>query len=876
MDGAAAQKPPPEAADPEPGPAGSGLTPGGGSPSGPGSSAQQPSAAGDVPDAGRVPRPGAYFTGRQEELRQLGAALREGERAALLPQALYGLGGVGKTQLALEYVRRHAGDYDMVWWVQAEQPVVIRGSLTALASRLDIRDTETPGVVGRVIAALEAGRPVKRWLLVFDNAGAPEEVERFLPYMTGVPGGIGHVIVTSRDSGWSDSVPSLHVGVFPRDESVDFLRRRAPGTTAGEAGRLALALGDLPLALEQAAAMKVKSGLSADDYLDLLETQGPRVRGENSSTASGTQSVAAVWQVSMRDLQSRSPGALELLRLLAFFGPDPVQQSFLHDARLLGFPEPLASLLQDRIARSRAIGETGRYSLLTTDVGTVQLHRLLRSVLQDELEPEEAAEMRSRVHQVLVAHDPGDPQVSGNWEKYQDLLPHIRPSGMLESDDQEARWTVLNVARYLFARGDYQSSVELCREIVRTWSSRLGEDHLQTLGANRRLAAALWAQGSYEEARELNRTTLDRLRRTVGDDHEESLALAGLVAADLRAVGSFREALEFDRDVFEHSVRLYGRDDSASSYAGHNYAVSLRMNGLFSDAYDVDHRNGEVYLRSFGPSSLLTLLAVNNVARDLRELGQYADSVRLQEKTVAQYQQFYGETHPHTLRAVKNLSVSYRKAGDRDKALVLARNVLANYREVLGENHMDTLAALTNLANDLRLNGDAQGARETGADALRRYRSVLGPAHPFTCIAAVNQAAALRASGEFPEARRMDEETVAGMARSLWEEHVWLQIARINLATGVAAAGDPATAAVIGAQAAEQLENQYGDSHPHTLTALRNLALDLERTGDLDGSEELLAKVRRRSRATLGERHPETVSAQAGLRAEGDLEPPPI
>lgn len=885
MDGAAPRQLSPETAGPDAGTAepfpdtgrsGPGSAPDSGSPAGPGSSVPPPSAPGDLPEPGRVPRPGAYFTGREEELSRLRAALKEGVRAALLPQALYGLGGVGKTQLALEYVRRYAGDYELVRWVQAEQPAVVRGSLAALAPRLGIQNADARTAVDQVIAALESGRPVKRWLLVFDNAGSPEEVERYLPYMAGVPDGLGHVIVTSRNSGWADSVPSLRVDVFPRGESVEFLRRRAPGISDTEAARMALALGDLPLALEQAAAMKVKSGLTVDEYLDLLETQGARVRRENASTAPGTQSVAAVWKVSMRDLQERNPGALELLRLLAFFGPDPVQQSFLHDARLLGFPEPLASLLRDRIARGRAIAETGRYSLLTTDVGTVQLHRLLRSVLQDELTAEEAAEMRFRVHQALVAHDPGDPQAGSNWEKYQDLLPHIRPSGMLESDDQEARWTVLNVARYLFAKGDFQSSIELCQEIVRTWTARLGEDHLQTLGANRRLAAALWAQGSYAEARELNRTTLERLRRTVGEDHEESLALAGLVASDLRATGEFRASMELDRNVFEHSVRLYGRDDPASLISGHNYSVSLRLNGRFAEAYELDRKTNEIYLRSLGPASQLTLLAVNNVARDLRELGRFTESVELQEHTVALYRQFYGDTHPHTLRAIKNLSVSCRKAGDRQRGLELEKEALANYRAVLGEDHLDTIAARANLANDLRLTGDPDGAREAGTDALRAYRSVLGPTHPFTWIAAVNKAAALRASGEFLEAKRLDEESVAGLVASLWDEHVWVQIARINLATGLSASGDPAAAAVLGRRAAEVLEAQYGGSHPHTLAALRNLALDLEETGDQEASEDLLMKVRRRYRTTLGDQHPETRSALAGLRAECDLEPPPI
>ncbi len=855
-------------------PSGGGLGPGA-APSGP-QGPQPPGSTGEPSDPGRVPRPGAYFTGREEELRHLRAQLHDGVHAALLPQALYGLGGVGKTQLALEYVRRYAADYDLVWWVQAEQPAVIRSSLTALAPRLGVTDTDAQSVITRVIGALASGTPVKRWLLVFDNAGAPEDTERFLPFMTGVRGGVGHVIVTSRNAGWADTLPSLRLGVFPRGESLAFLRRRAPGISDAEAMRLATELGDLPLALEQAAAMQVKSGLTGDEFLELLETQGARIRGENASEAPGTQSVATVWQVSMQDLRERNPGALELLRLLAFFGPDPVQLSFLHDARLLRFPEPLASLLRDPIARGRAIAETGRYSLLSTDVGTAQVHRVLRSVLQDELTPEQRADMRSRVHQTLVAHDPGEPQIRSNWERYRELLPHVEPSGMIDSDDQEVRWTVLNVARYLAATGDRHSCIELCRRLVRAWTDRLGADHLQTLVANRRLAVALWAEGAYDEARELNQYTLARLKATVGEEHEETLALSGLVAADLRVTGRFAEALELDRGVFEHSTRLYGREDPATLTAGHNYSVSLRMAGRFAEAYEIDRRTSEIYLRSVGPMSQLSLLAVNNVARDLRELGRFADSVELQERTVAQYRQTFGDTHAHTMRAVKNLAVSCRKAGDRARALELAREVDRNYRAVLGDDHMDTLAARANIANDLRLTGDPEGARTASADALRAYRTVLGPTHPFTYIAAVNHGAALRATGEYAEARRLDEETVAGLGAALWEDHVWVEVARTNLATGLAASGDAAAAVGLGRRTAQALEARYGDSHPHTLAALRNLALDLDETGERDAAEDLLATVRRRYRTTLGDQHPETRAALAGLRAECDLEPPPI
>ncbi|WP_225829975.1 FxSxx-COOH system tetratricopeptide repeat protein [Streptomyces sp. NK08204] len=828
-----------------------------------------------LPRAMPLPQAG-HFTGREAQLDEMRGILNAGDQVAVLPYALYGMGGVGKTRLAVEYVRRHHTEYQRIWWVDAEQPAVIREQLAALAPDFGPA-AEGPGdPVDRVLAAMSTGDPFTRWLLVMDNAGAPDDVLPYLPSLLGVRGGAGHVLVTSRHSGWAERVHALRVDVFSREESVSFLRHRTPWATGEEAQRLAESLGDLPLALEHSAAAQTQSGIRTDTYLDLLETRRREVLAEPAF--SGAQTVAATWRTSVELLRAQNPQALELLRLLACFGTEPIAQSFLHDARLLPLPEALASVARDELARGRAIRAINQFSLLTVNpaTATLQVHRLLSGVLQDEMSDEERTTTRHLVHRIIAAHDPGDSQRPENWRNYADILPHIEPSGLLHCGDHEARDTALGILSYVIARGDFVGAIQLARRVVEVWTAELGPDDLQTLWARRQQASAHWQLSQFSESHRINEDVLGRLRATVGDDHEYTLTVAGATAADLRAAGRFTDALALDRDAYDRSVRLFGATDPYALTVAHNYGVSLRVNGHYDDALAIDEQCHEGRLAVLGPTARSTLFSVNNVARDLRECGRYAEALELQTSTLERYREQYGDHHPATLRAIKNMAVTCRKAGEFEQGLALARESFERHCTHFGPEHIETIAAATNLSNDLRLTGDPRSACEHSADALHRYHAVLGPQHPLSCAAAVNHGAALRALGRHAEARRVDQQTVTALAAGLPDDHPWLLLARVNLATDLSLAGEAEAALALGEECAHALEARYGDRHPATLAALTNVALDRCATGDTETGEELLASVQRRYLATLGPEHPESRWAAAGVRIECDVEPPPI
>ncbi|MDX3228949.1 FxSxx-COOH system tetratricopeptide repeat protein [Streptomyces sp. ME19-01-6] len=834
--------------------------------------------AGDPPAIwGNVPPRNNNFTGRQALLDTLHERLSSEGTAAVLPEALHGLGGVGKSQIALEYVHQHASDYEAVWWIPAERPEQIRQALVQLADRLGLQvGLESNVAVPSVLEALRTGRPCRDWLLVFDNAEELDTVRPFFPN-----GGPGRILVTSRNAQWSRAARTVEVDVFDREESIELLRRRGPELPDEQADRVAEALGDLPLAIEQAAAWLTETGMPVDEYLHVFEDERTDVSTRRAELlAQGVpvdypEPVAAAWNMSLRRLAEHHPGALQLLQVCSFFAPEPISRRLFSGVRGVSLSPELSEVLQDPIKLGHAIREINRYALIKINHrnNTIEMHRLVQAVLMGQMSPQQQADMRHSAHVLLAYGDPND-VAPVNWPRYADLLSHVRASRAMECDDKWVRQMVRNLISFLFVWGDHKGAREFGSQVVETWRQSLGEDSLETLTASRTLGHALTSLGHYEEARELNNRILELLRAhpQAGENHEDTIATMGAVANSARLQGDYARSVELEKDRWTRALRVFGEEDPYTLAAGNDYGLALRAVGDFALAQEVHQSARDTAAIVLGEDSLTTILLSTHLSSDARGKGQYHAARAMQEETFARALRSVPPNAPVFVNAMRTLAVARRKAGDHEGAIELTRQALDSYRLRYIEPNLDITTAEMNLSMDLRQNADLAGARDLGRKSLEDLRVILGPRHPYTSSAATNLAVTLRLLGETEEALALNKETLPVFVESLGADHPSTLTCAINLASDLYTLADYEEAHSLDTDSLAACRERLGEDHPTTLACAVNLSADLRALGESRSAEELHNDALERFRRVLGTQHPATIAAARGIRADCDLE----
>ena len=596
-----------------------------------------PRPPGGLPGVWNLPPRNPAFTGRDELLVAVRQRLLAGDTAVV--QAFQGMGGVGKTQLAAEYAYRFAGTYDLAWLVHAEQAGLIGDQFAALGAALGCLP---PGADTELVRATVLGelRERGRWLLVFDNAQAPADITGWLP------GGGGHVLITSRERNWAQIAASIDVDVLARPESVAILQGRVTGLTEGDADRLAHQLGDLPLAVAQAAGFMAETGVTAAQYLNLLRTQVRRLLAEAPPGSSPTSLAAATELIADR-LDQEDPAAAQLASLCAFLAPEPIPLDWFTNAAA-ALPELIAACAADPVAWLQLPSRACRSSLARIDQRerSLQMHRLTQAILRDRLTGGQADTARAQAGEILAANNPGTADDFDTWPAWARLVPHllaVDPAAPVHGAN--LRDLACGASWYLLKRGDIRSGYELSRELHEKWLDRRGADDPDTLRASTRLAVALRMMERYQEARKLNEDTLASRRRLWGDDDPDTLISAGNLAADLRGLGNADEALKLNQDNLTWRRRSLGAD--------HPHA----------------------------------LISATCVARDLVKSKQLQAARELVEDTLARRQRVLGHDDPSTLLSARSLAAILRELGETQTAEDLDRDTQARQQRVA--KHVD-------------------------------------------------------------------------------------------------------------------------------------------------------------------------------------------
>ena len=805
-----------------------------------------------------IPQRNLHFTGRVAELDLMRANLVLGDRPHPPVQVISGMGGVGKTEIATEYIHLHRDKYEIIWWIRAEHHDRVRDALVSLGQRLEVRPAGTESgrdrMIVAVLDALAAGvRP--NWLLVYDNAAQPLDLQRYLPVCP--PG--GHIIITSRLQNWPGYIEAdtIQVSPFTEDEVRSFLRRRVPSLDTNkwlrmdederwthEAARLAAPLGHLPIAVEHAAAYLTETGQNVDDYLTRFAENAHRLLSEQLPDFPA--SVSATWAMSTTLL---TPDAEHLFNLCAFFSPEPIAvELFLNNAQAVSGPPGLREFLSSSPRFRAAASQMHRLSLVKVDAARdqIQMHRVVQAVTRGQLRqnrPDAFLEYRAAVDILLAESNPGNPDRGSNDTVYDLSLQHLESDrNFLVTANPALRRLIIDQVRRLHLRGGHVEAMRFGQDALRVWRDRLGRDDLQVLAMAVEVAIAMQLDGRAADARRLILETHSVLEQRYGDQHEVTLLSANAYGTDLRTRGQFNEALELDLGLLPKFEHVFGPEHERTLNVRNNIAADYRRLGRFHEALDIDQRTFEDHSRILGPADPRTLYAHDMVADDLRRLGRYQESLDIVRKVVRAYAAAGVRENPNWLNARTGFAAALRKAGHHWDALQESEDVVQRYRDYLGLDHALTLRAAANLINDRRSVGELSGAEELGLEICERSRAAGSPVE-IMYAAMVNLASVLRAGGRPEEARRYDMQARDALISIYGDLHPFTLAAGINYAADLAACGDLAAAIRIGQDTLVNCRSTLGEDHPDTLMAVANLAIDVAASGDLAGADRLLADV---------------------------------
>ena len=842
-------------------------------------------------------RPDRYFTGRDDELGALYRALRGGSPTAAI-QVITGLGGIGKSRLAVEYAFRYGTAYELVWWIRAEDPATLRSDYVELAEALGLPSGQDDQAVAALRQELRRRRD---WLLIFDNAEEPDDLFRLLPDRHP-----GHVLITTRRREWPHA-ETRNLGVLSAPAAVEYLQRRGKVADTGTAGELADALGRLPLALAQAASV-IADGMPASDYLGLLREQSPELFAEGRIEDHHV-TIDSIWRVSVDRLARRSSGAVALFRLAAFLNADAIPLARLRASTVM--PVELADALSSPFQLSKATGALSEYSLAETGDGLLSIHRMVQAVTRTGLGGDESHWAGIALTTIAAAF-PQDVRDPKTWDACEAVLMHALTSAeharRLGTDTTVTVQLLNRVAIYLLARGridladsaitqastlaehsprddrtylscrstygqvvlargDIPAARAIHEEIFEARTRILGPEDPDTLRAGRDLVEALYRQGFPTDAAQLQDQLVEAFTSVLGADDLETITSLAYQATLLGDAGQYARARAIEEQVVQDRSRLLGPEHPETLTARANLAATLGELGELGKARAIQEQVVEDCARVLGPEHPQTLDARGSLAATLGALGELGKARAIQEQVVEDRARVLGPEHPQTLSARGSLAATLGALGELGKARAIQEQVVEDRARVLGPEHPQTLSARGSLAAMLGELGDLGKARAIQEQVVEATSRVLGPEHPQTLSARGSLAAMLRELGDLGKARAIQEQVVEDRARVLGPEHPQTLGARGSLAATLAALGEFDKARAIDEQVVEDRARVLGPEHPQTLGARGSLAAMLGELGELGKARAIQEQVVEATSRVLGPEHPQTLSMRASLAA---------
>jgi tetratricopeptide (TPR) repeat protein len=668
---------------------------------------------------------GSLFKGRDHFLAEIRTILTGNDGRAV---AVHGLGGVGKTRVALEYAWKHESEYTGLLFVSASSAAELRANLANLVSVLTIAPAETAvdEQVSEVLRWLEAH---PGWLLLIDSVGSEEAARDVRNLLVGLR--TGHVLITARISNWPASVVPRELSVLTEADAVSFLlqrtgqRRRLVDDTF-RCAEIASELGYLALALEQAGAYINKLRFTFGEYLDRWRQKRLEVLGwYDARLMEYPASVAVTWETTFAQL---SEPEQRLLQVLAWLAPEPIPLFFFAAAPLIAaFPEPreaLAGLAAFSLAR------------FETEADAVVIHRLVQEVARGRADETAKARSLQTALAAIDASDIGEPRDVRSWTVWTPLAPHVAsvvahadPANVSELTSR----VMIRLGEYCLTRGQFREAEPVMRRALAVAEQCYGTDHARVNVALGNLAHLLWATGRLAEAEPLMCRVLATYEQSYGKDHRDVAAALNNLALLLRDTNRLGEAEPLLRLALVIAERSSGRDHPNVAAALHNLASLLFSTDKPAEAEPLMRRALAVNELCYGQDHPDVAICVNDLAQLLKATDRLAEAEPLMRRALAIDEQSYGLDHPSVARDLNNLALLLLDTNRLAEAEPLMRRALAIDVQSHGEDqpevamHLNSLAMLLKRTNRL---AEAEPLMRRVLAIFRRFRDTTGYEHP--------------------------------------------------------------------------------------------------------------------------------------------------
>lgn len=714
-----------------------------------------------------VPSRNPYFTGRLEVLEPLHRLLNK-EPDTIQIQALTGLGGIGKTQTAVEYAYRYRQDYQAALWIPAESREEVLGHIIDIVGWLINVPEHAAEKQDNLVAAFRQWLMTHpHWLVILDNLTDWDILRDIVPSR-----GQGHILVTSRSQATGTMASALTLKQLRPEEGALFLLRRAKllsivdplsktsSTLQAEAVALVEQLGGLPLALDQTGAYIEESKCSLIDYLKLYQTQHMELlRQRGTLVQSHAESVFVSWLLAFERVQKENAAAADLLRACAFLAAEGVPEELFTEGGT-ELPSLLHEAGGDQLRWNQTLKVPLKYSLLSREAERkfLGMHPLVQMVQRDSLSEQD---QKSWAECAILLINRAFPEVEfAVWERCQRLLPNaLQGTRLIEQRGcvfPEAARLLHQTGRYLVERAQYKEAQPLLERALALREQMLGDSNTDVAISMNDLAGLYYQRGEYRKALPLLKRALEIYEQVQGLDALEVANNLDGLARLYQAQSQYEDALPLYQQALALREQVLEQNHPALATSFNNLAELYFAKGEYGQALPFAQRALAIREQKLEATHPDLAQSLNMLAEIYRAMLQPKQALPLFQRALAIREQTLQPNHPSIAASLNNLAELYFNQNQIQLAIPLFERALRIDEQAYGKNHPDMAATLFNLGAVYQKQNHDEQALGMYKRALEIYEQTLRADHPRVAACLEHYASLLRKLKQVAKAQELE------------------------------------------------------------------------------------------------------------------------